>query len=426
MTSSSRGQYASRTVILLVIIVAFLFYSLVTSIDSWIVGGSQSNQNIVTKRLIRGDGEGQLNEHISSRRLQEKECFIEHSAKLDLTLCTTAKGLARDDVDWSGITESQLKVALVNNSVIGYPTADSIEVEILGTEGPVPCKLGGAVQWHIQVSYKHKIDENGKIVYAPEVASACLDNIMGYRADNVFIQGVLAEIGMVKHISHRGLVGVAEPFNSHNKDEVSIEASGWSIIFHESTPEVAEPVTEQIGAVNGLSISLGGKKAWWPPWTWVIFVLAALLCFIPTYVVVIRRRAKNGTKSLEANKKSVRFADSGLYKIRGPEWGITELDFTSSGNVYGDPNENWNELNESLTRAAAAQLSPDVARETSTDRFNPHTNPVDVAWGAEGGELSEWNETRQSVHHRVGSSLGVPKFDMNASQDEMHYRNNWG
>ncbi len=51
MTSSSRGQYASRTVILLVIIVAFLFYSLVTSIDSWIVGGSQSNQNIVTKRV---------------------------------------------------------------------------------------------------------------------------------------------------------------------------------------------------------------------------------------------------------------------------------------------------------------------------------------------------------------------------------------
>ncbi len=49
------------------------------------------------------------------------------------------------------------QVALVNNSVIGYPTADSIEVKILGTEGPVPCKSGGAVQWHIQVVivFKH-------------------------------------------------------------------------------------------------------------------------------------------------------------------------------------------------------------------------------------------------------------------------------
>ncbi len=51
MRSSSRGQYTSRTVILLNIIVVFLFYSLVTSVDSWIVGSSQSNQNIVTKRV---------------------------------------------------------------------------------------------------------------------------------------------------------------------------------------------------------------------------------------------------------------------------------------------------------------------------------------------------------------------------------------
>ncbi len=43
------------------------------------------------------------------------------------------------------------QAALVNNSVIGYPAMDSIEVEILGTEGPGPCKLNGAVQWHIQV-----------------------------------------------------------------------------------------------------------------------------------------------------------------------------------------------------------------------------------------------------------------------------------
>ncbi len=43
------------------------------------------------------------------------------------------------------------QAALVNNSVIGYPTADSIEVEILGTEGTVPCKLSGAVQWRTQV-----------------------------------------------------------------------------------------------------------------------------------------------------------------------------------------------------------------------------------------------------------------------------------
>ncbi len=43
------------------------------------------------------------------------------------------------------------QAALVNNSMIGYPTMDSIEVEIFGTEGPGPCKLNGAVQWHIQV-----------------------------------------------------------------------------------------------------------------------------------------------------------------------------------------------------------------------------------------------------------------------------------
>ncbi len=43
------------------------------------------------------------------------------------------------------------QAALVNNSAIGYPTSDSIEVVVLGTEGPGPCKLSGAVQWYIQV-----------------------------------------------------------------------------------------------------------------------------------------------------------------------------------------------------------------------------------------------------------------------------------
>ncbi len=33
-----------------------------------------------------------------------------------------------------------------------------------------------------KVSYQHRSDENGRIVYAPEVASTYLDNIVGYRA----------------------------------------------------------------------------------------------------------------------------------------------------------------------------------------------------------------------------------------------------
>ncbi len=33
--------------------------------------------------------------------------------------------------------------------------------------------------------------------------------------------------------------------------------------------------------------------------------------------------------------------------------------------------------------AAAHHLSPDIARETETDGYNPHMNPTDIAWGAE-------------------------------------------
>ncbi len=47
------------------------------------------------------------------------------------------------------------QAALAKNSVIGYPTADSIDVEILGSQkgqDVVLCKkLSGAVQWNMQV-----------------------------------------------------------------------------------------------------------------------------------------------------------------------------------------------------------------------------------------------------------------------------------
>ncbi len=49
MSYSNRGQYISRTVMLSAAIVGFLFYSLVMSVNSSIVGSSQSS--LITKRV---------------------------------------------------------------------------------------------------------------------------------------------------------------------------------------------------------------------------------------------------------------------------------------------------------------------------------------------------------------------------------------
>ncbi len=105
MSYSNRGQHISRTVMLSTAVVAFLLYSLAMLVNSSMVGSSQSIH--ITKRvghccrlynthsynhcmltvyssiieillqLIQGEGEGHMNEHIWSRRVQQqKECFI--------------------------------------------------------------------------------------------------------------------------------------------------------------------------------------------------------------------------------------------------------------------------------------------------------------------------------------------------------------
>eukprot|EP00752_Nemacystus_decipiens_P002102 g2010.t1 len=327
--------------------------------------------------------------------------IVQYETKLQLFMCNPS--LVEEGNDPYLVDETRLASAL--SKIDGLRQADPDKVTVATKTAPTDvedstylCDTHGKLQWHAQITYT-EADATARDT-TPAVMAAQATDYVSYSATEfktLLIENINTEYG-----------GGPETVELSAADIV-VPNVGWLVTF--PAEETVAQETNTARSSDGLAMGLGSDHGLWVWWVWLIYALLVACCLVPLCCLLRRRRedVKNATsEQLDATR--IGRGDEGLAKIRGPEWGITELDFEGDHHAY---------QNQEMKReydGAGRGLEP-MAYKPSSHRAGQQSISAQ-AWMQEAGKKSAWRPQPSGSSRQIGQDPVVRRFDID--DDDNH------
>jgi hypothetical protein len=191
---------------------------------------------------------------------------------------------------------------------------------------------------------------------------------------------------LVSHFPHSPEGSAANGFPSYySAEHMSIPSGGFTVVWPQAEVVVAAPPAVAQGVMT-----VGGSDFYWPNWAWGLWALLALLCILPLSVFVCRIKSLPEEEVDNSDMMKKKRILSGLGKIHGPEFGLTDLDW--------DDEDTHRDQTHFLERAYAD------GRRTSTVHRKPggsatlDQGTMDEVWGATAPKsASNWRDGQQRL-----------------------------
>ncbi|CAM9126605.1 unnamed protein product [Ectocarpus sp. 12 AP-2014] len=321
--------------------------------------------------------------------------IVEYGTKLQIFMCNPSLEVERNDAHL--VDQASLAAALSNIS--GIKQADEGDITVTIKTEPVDvddvsymCDTDGMLQWHAQVEYSAAYA--GSRDTTPAVLAAQANDYVAYSSSQ--FKALLAGFINAEYAGEDETVELSV-------DDILIPTVGWIVTF--PAEESVTQETHTAGSSDGLAMGIGSDSSLWAWWVWLIYALLMACCLMPLCCCLRRRRAdeKEAARDrLIATRKGR--GEEGLAKIRGPEWGITELDFEGDYDAY-QSQEMKREYD-----GAGRGVEPTAYRPSH--RAGQQSVSAQ-AWMQEAGKKSAWAQSSgNSSRQGGGQSPVVRRFDI--------------
>eukprot|EP00903_Cladosiphon_okamuranus_P018775 g17272.t1 len=339
------------------------------------------------------------------RVLQEDEAVVttpsvQYETKLQLYMCNPS--LVEVGNDAHLVDETRLASAL--SKIDGLQQADADEITVAVKTGPTDpddntylCDTDGMLQWHAQIPYTAAYATARDTT--PAVMAAQANDYVSYSATE-FKTLLTANI-------NDEYAGEAETVELSIADIVMPNV-GWIVTF--PAEESVAQETNIARSSDGLALGLGSDNGLWVWWVWLIYALLVACCLVPLCCFLRRRRESDKdavTENLDATRKGR--GEEGLAKIRGPEWGITELDFEGDYHAY--------ENQEMKREYDGAGRGVEPTAYKASHRAGQKSVSTQ-AWMQEAGKKSAWGPQPSGSSREIGQDPVVRRFDIDEDNDD--------